>query len=77
MRRSRIGVLLGIAWGLAGAVPCSGALRLADVGGHLAIGFTHLASSDTTATPAGTVTAPALIELLLGVAPVQLQVPSA
>ena len=52
MRRSRI-VALAIAWALAGAVPCSGALRFADVGGHMAIGFTHLSSSDTTSTPGG------------------------
>jgi hypothetical protein len=53
MRLSRAVALVGIAWGLAGAVPCSGALRLADVSGHLAIGFTHLSSSDTTSTPGG------------------------
>ena len=53
MRRSRIVALVAIAWGLTGAVPCSGALRFADVSGHMAIGFTHLTSSDSASTPGG------------------------
>jgi len=66
MRRSRIVALVGIAWGLAGAVPCSGALRLADVSGHLAIGFTHLTSSDTTSTPAGSLSIAGGVDVPVG-----------
>ena len=53
MRHRRTVVLLGIVALLAGAVPCAGALRLDEVQGHLAIGFGHLATSDTSATPTG------------------------
>ena len=35
------------------AAPCAARPRLADVRGHLAIGFAHVSSSDTSATPAG------------------------
>ena len=37
----------------AAAIPCAGGPRLADLHGHLAIGFAHLSSSDTTTTPGG------------------------
>lgn len=47
--------LLVVMWLLAGALPCAAALRLADVQGHLAIGFARLSSSDTSATPGGSI----------------------
>jgi hypothetical protein len=53
MRRSRIVALIGLACGLVGAMPCAGTLRLADVSGHVAIGFSHVSSSDSTSTPGG------------------------
>ena len=38
---------------LAVAVPCAARPRLADLHGHMALGFAHLSSSDTSATPGG------------------------
>lgn len=55
MRHRRAIALIAFVWGLAGAVPCTGALRFADLNGHLAIGFAHLSSSDTSATPGGSI----------------------
>ena len=52
MRRWAVVALVGIAGVLPLASPSSAALRLADVNGHLAIGFAHVFSSDTSATPA-------------------------
>src|SRR5512134_2294696 len=53
MRRVPIVALFAAAWLLGGAAPGTAALRLADVRGHLAIGFAHVSSSDTSATPSG------------------------
>jgi hypothetical protein len=55
MRLGRTLALVGIAAGLAAAVPCSGGLRFGDVNGHAAIGFSRLFTSDTTATPGGSI----------------------
>ena len=62
----RVVALVVIACGLAGAVPCSGALRFADVNGHLAIGFTRLSSSDTTSTPGGSISIGGGLDVPLG-----------
>jgi hypothetical protein len=53
MRHRRAIVLIAFVWALAGAAPCMGALRFVDVNGHLTIGFARLSSSDTSATPGG------------------------
>jgi len=55
-----------IACGLACAVPCAGALRFADVNGHVAIGFSRLSSSDTTTTPGGSISIGGGIDYPLG-----------
>jgi hypothetical protein len=55
MRGGWIVALLGAVWLLGGAAPGNAALQLADVRGHLAIGFAHVSSSDTTATPSGSI----------------------
>ncbi len=62
----RVVALFGIACGLAGALPCSGALRFADVNGHLAIGFARLSSSDTTSTPGGSISIGGGLDVPLG-----------
>lgn len=55
MRLGRMVVLIGVVWGLTAAAPCSAGLRFAEVDGHVAIGFGHLFTSDTTATPGGSI----------------------
>jgi hypothetical protein len=52
MRHGAVVALILVAGALA-AAPCHGALRLADVNGRLAIGFSHLSASDSSATPGG------------------------
>lgn len=54
MRLGRLIVLVGVLCGL-GAVPCSAGLRFDQVRGHAAIGFGRLFTSDTTATPGGSI----------------------
>lgn len=55
MTLGRMIALLGVAWGLGAALPCSAGLRFGNVHGHAAIGFGHLFTSDTTATPGGSI----------------------
>ncbi|MGH7731322.1 MAG: hypothetical protein ACRENJ_08740 [Candidatus Eiseniibacteriota bacterium] len=65
MRRWAVVALVGIASGIAAAQP-SAALRFDDLNGHLAIGFTHLFSSDTTATPGGSISIGGGVDVPLG-----------
>jgi hypothetical protein len=57
-------LLLAAAWLLA-PTPAR-ALDLADVQGHLALGFAHLATSDTTDTPAGSLTIGGGVDIPVG-----------
>lgn len=48
------------------AVPCAAALRLDDLQGRLAIGFAHVTSSDTSRTPAGSLSIGAGLDVPVG-----------
>lgn len=53
MRRASVIALLALAALAAAARPAPAAPRLAEASGHLALGFSHLSTSDTSATPGG------------------------
>jgi len=51
---------------LAVTAPCAAAIRLADVRGHIAIGYGRVFSSDTTDTPGGSLSMGAGLDLPIG-----------